>query len=121
MKFIVCSLVCVLCSATFCLAEPSPSPSPTGLHDIAASEFDQLTLEIDPSAPKSFSIHFHAFGSHYVLRSQYFPFGENPTLAPEIIAQFRAAKYISVKASPADSKDIDGKQQLFVERIQFHY
>ena len=120
-KFIVCSLVCVFCSATFCLAEPSSSPAPTGLRDIAASEFDQLTLEVDPSVPKSFSIHFHAFGSHYVLRSQYFPFGENPLLAPEIIAQFRAAKYISVKVSPSDSKDTDGRQQLSVDLIQFHY
>ena len=122
MKSIVCSFVCVLCSATLCLAEPpSSSPAPTGLRDIASSEFDRLTLEIDPSTPKSFSIHFYAFGSHYVLRSQYFPFGENPLLAPELIAQFRAAKSISVKASPADSKDAIGYPELVVERIQFHY
>ena len=122
MKLIICSFICVLCSATLCLAEPPfASPAPTGLRDIASSEFDQLTLEIDPSVSKSFSIHFRAFGSQYVLRSQYFPFGENPLLAPELIAQFRAAKYISVKTSLSDSKDADGSQPFFVERIQFHY
>ena len=121
MKSIISSVVCIFCLVSLGLAEPPSKPAPSGFRDIASTEFDQLTLEINPSVSKSFSIHFHAFGSHYVLLSQYFPFGENPLLAPELIAQFRAAKYISVITSPADAKADDGSQQLFVERIQFHY
>ncbi len=121
MKTATFAFACLLWSMPVCWAEPptSPEPPPTGLRDLAPSEIDQLTLDVDSTAHQSIS--FRAFGTRFVLSSQLIYVSESVSQATELIAQFRAAKYISITAEANGHIGSDGALEASVRRIQFHY
>lgn len=117
MKTTIIALVCFICVGSVCLAEPPASPAP--LRDLAPSEIDQLTLDVDTSSGQSIS--FRAFGVRYVLSRQLFYTRDMASHAADLIVQFRAAKTITVQAEATGDKGADGLPEFQVFRIQFHY